>query len=726
MADATATLGLAVDSSKAESDLRRFEAVAKKTGETAEQVRDRYAKLAAGFSKGSPALQAATKGAETHATRLEQMSVSTQKAGAAAALFTRTIQGMVVALAGGGLYKALESAINGVAALGDRMQDTRLSGETLQGLRIGAAEARVSTEELNKALDTFTKVSKQAAPEAKEFYKALSNISPAFAEAFRAQAGKSGGQDERLRLIADALKGATTETQRYQLAQKALGTDNDRVIDMFIRGRQAIADYIETARGYGIMVDDVFIKKAQDAQRQLGVLSSVIADKLRVAIVDILPDLMKFIPVLERLGAGIMDFISNALPTEERPLGTLNRELEDTRNILQGLYKERDAATAANKEGGLMVSMGLSDNGLADIKTRIDKYEAYYNRLNKVIGANERAQFGPGLPKPANSNLPGFAGRTSLKDSPGTPFDSAVISINKHIAAMKADAEAVGASAGEHARLRTEAQILEAAQQKGGKVTAEQMEKIKALGQAAADAAQKLALARLASDIKFDRSQIGLSDSEQSANAQLRRIFGDDLTSSQAQFYKQQLMINDALRQYSDIGKDATKGFISDILAGKSALESLGNALEKIGNKLIDMAVDGLWGKAFGGGGGFNLLSLFGGSSGPTGSITVGSQSFPKFASGTDFAPGGWSIVGEQGPELLRLPRGAGVTSNDNLKQMMGGGDNVVHVSFAPSYNVTGSGPEIQQLRQQMARDQADFTARVEDAVRKAQQGRRL
>ena len=37
---------------------------------------------------------------------------------------------------------------------------------------------------------------------------------------------------------------------------------------------------------------------------------------------------------------------------------------------------------------------------------------------------------------------------------------------------------------------------------------------------------------------------------------------------------------------------------------------------------------------------------------------------FPGFASGTDFAKGGWSWVGENGPELIRVPRGAQIMSN--------------------------------------------------------------
>ena len=42
------------------------------------------------------------------------------------------------------------------------------------------------------------------------------------------------------------------------------------------------------------------------------------------------------------------------------------------------------------------------------------------------------------------------------------------------------------------------------------------------------------------------------------------------------------------------------------------------------------------------------------------------------FASGTDFAPGGLSLVGERGPELVNLPRGSQVFTNEESRGMMG------------------------------------------------------
>lgn len=689
MADSTIAVGIAVDSGPAVSGLRNLEAAAKRAGVSVEEMQARVSKASAGAATAgarmaastkaqSPALTAASRAAAAHATQLGHVATSTQKASAATAFFARSLQGMLVVLAGGGIYKLLEGSVKALAELGDRMRDTRLSGDTLQGLRIGAAEARVSTQELNKALDSFTAISKKAVPEAKEFYKALSAINPAFVSAFQAQAGKAGGQEERLRLIADALKSAKTETERLQLAQKALGTDNERVIDMFVKGRQALDDYIGKAREYGILVDEAFIKKAQDAERTLGILSTVIADKLRVAIVDILPDLMAFLPVLEKIGVGIMDIFANALETESRPLGTLNRELEDTRAHLQRLYKDRDAAVAANGDGGWAVSLGLSDNGLADLNSRIEKYEKYYERLSKAVSGNERAQFGPTLPS-GGSSAPGFPALPGRGPS-SSPWDSAVNSINRHIAAMTADAEAVGKTSAEHARLRVEAQLVEAGLRSGlSEAAVRSSEKFRELGQAAQDAAQKLALARVNDQIRLDRETSFLSQQDVQIAQQLRDIYpsvADALSSVEAQAMR----VNDAMKELSSsIESNLTSG-LTDIVSGtKSASDGfrdMANSIIKdIERMVIRMLViqplmrglqGMLGGFGFADGGVFGLPSIGNGHGLYAKGGVFANDNIPAFAKGGTFTN---SIVNS--PTLFRFAQGTGLMGEAGPEAIM-------------------------------------------------------
>lgn len=106
--------------------------------------------------------------------------------------------------------------------------------------------------------------------------------------------------------------------------------------------------------------------------------------------------------------------------------------------------------------------------------------------------------------------------------------------------------------------------------------------------------------------------------------------------------------------------KSAFKGFITDIKDGKGWLESLGSALNKIADKLLDMALDGLFnifGGTGGGGGGGGIFGFLGGLFG-----------IPGFANGTNNAPGGLAMVGERGPELVNLPRGSQVIPNKDLR----------------------------------------------------------
>lgn len=61
-----------------------------------------------------------------------------------------------------------------------------------------------------------------------------------------------------------------------------------------------------------------------------------------------------------------------------------------------------------------------------------------------------------------------------------------------------------------------------------------------------------------------------------------------------------------------------------------------------------------------------------------------------KFASGTLSAPGGMALVGERGPEMVELPRGARVYNNSETRGMMGGGgvthngDVILQVAIPP------------------------------------------
>ncbi len=104
------------------------------------------------------------------------------------------------------------------------------------------------------------------------------------------------------------------------------------------------------------------------------------------------------------------------------------------------------------------------------------------------------------------------------------------------------------------------------------------------------------------------------------------------------------------------------------------ALEKASGNLGQFGNGLGQLGTTLAAGASGGGGGLLSALSGIGrsifASSGQFASAWM-SGGIGLYANGTNNAPGGLSIVGERGPELLNLPRGSGVMSNHKLMEAL-------------------------------------------------------
>lgn len=96
--------------------------------------------------------------------------------------------------------------------------------------------------------------------------------------------------------------------------------------------------------------------------------------------------------------------------------------------------------------------------------------------------------------------------------------------------------------------------------------------------------------------LDFERQQLGRSADEASVYSRLRGVPGalDNAGSLTAtgETLASQLRLNSALTEFKSISGDAAKSFVHDLMAGKTAAEALGNALQNISAKLADKAID--------------------------------------------------------------------------------------------------------------------------------------
>lgn len=240
-----------------------------------------------------------------------------------------------------------------------------------------------------------------------------------------------------------------------------------------------------------------------------------------------------------------------------------------------------------------------------------------------------------------------MADRTAELESRGQAYDDLLAKGREFIASQDMETQALGLTEEAAARLRYEQQLLNEAQQAGLDLSLAQISSIKTLAGEMAAAEERA-----------------------------------------RQFTESQERMREAAAQFAAVGKDVTKGFISDLMNGKSAAEALQGALSKIADVLLDQVLDAVFqvngaGGTGGGGGGFlNLFgSLFGGA-------------FPAAPKVGLFAKGGISdrpaIFAEAGPEAaVPLPDGRRIPVD--LGKSAGGGKTKVDVSVGVRIDQDGN-----------------------------------
>ena len=266
-------------------------------------------------------------------------------------------------------------------------------------------------------------------------------------------------------------------------------------------------------------------------------------------------------------------------------------------------------------------------------------------------------------------------------------FEREVDQIEKRTAALQAEVQTIGLStlAQEKAKAMAELRFaaMQTAAKEGRKVSADEQASIEKLSTAYANAqAQAAFLNKLQAERENTqnlRDQVALVGLEGAALEKARikqqllndaRKAGIDLTPQMREqisaLADQNAQYKHALDTISEIrtqSQDALKGFISDMREGTSASEALGNALNRIADKLIDMGANSLVETALGGllGGNSGSGSILGGllGLGGGGATTSGwaTSVLPAFAGGG--VTRGASLAGEAGPEaVVPLPDG--------------------------------------------------------------------
>jgi hypothetical protein len=486
------------------------------------------------------------------------------------------IKALIPAAAVTGALASIKSVVDALAELGDKAQDTRLPVQDLQALSIGATQARVSSDELSKAIATFTDVSKKSSDEGKDFYKALQNIGTGFVSAFK----DSSSQSDRLRILAQAMASTTDEVKRAQLGLTAFGSDGERVTSYIASLASGMDDIIQRAKDIGIAIDETMVKQAQVASTQLGALAQVIGAELTSSIASLIPSIVELLPYLEKIGALVRDIIASFASPASRPTSTLESEIDVSISRVRDFQNEIADLRKQEANPGFVASMlGKDyDKEIDAIQKKIDKEKEFQALRNQILDRRQDQE--DDTPKPAPP--PAFKPRPKLNPTENAgqdAFDRTAEQITKHTAAINADTVAVFENNAAREQLRAEFTLLNAIRKDEGEVT-----------QAQIDQYEKLR-ASMSAEQALEQAHISLTPAHRAAFISA----SEGARTATANYDAARESLNKLNSASSQVGSALSSAFADAVVEGKS----LGDVLTSLAKQLEKMALNSVFSSFF-------------------------------------------------------------------------------------------------------------------------------
>jgi hypothetical protein len=642
----------------------------------------------------------------------------------------------------GALLAALSSVNGQLADIQKNADFSGISTDRIQQLQFAAGQSGISNDQSATDLANVSKLLADANYNENSLTKLLdeNNIK------YKDRNGQIISLNQLLN-IAGTLIGSFDSIPDKTKAAQMLGLSQGWV-DALHGGSAAFEAVAQSANDAGVIIDSQTIAKAALFDQAWKASSATLSAEFKAVTADIAV-------YLDGLIDKANGFIASLNLSNGTAAGSGQTKFDAIADAVDIVAK--DSVGAAQDVAQLtrvidqLVSSGSGDPqivaGLEEIRAKAQLAAGMIQQVNEQQSA---AAFPGGVPlpssRPAAANAKTGTGSLPSKDTSADAYDKAAASVEKLTAKTIAQVDAEGLGAGALAEYEAQAKLKTAADQAGIPITQKVLDQMQDLAQDAGEAADALAKAKVASDISRGSQTALFTPADLAIANQLKGIYGDDIPAAMASSQAASLKFNATIKDLGTLGQQVNSGFLVDfetqIRNGASAMAALQtagvNALGKIADKLTQMAADNLWSSAFGGstgGSGGFFASIFGsptgavnangsiaGAAGPT--SVGGAPLVGAFASGTDNAPGGMSLVGENGPEIMNIPKGAQVIPNDVLKGGGGSGvnSNVNFTINAPNADSEGLG----RLQLQLEQLKAEIPSRVVSAVTLAKKQRKL
>lgn len=648
-------------------------------------------------------LQQLAPGADRYATALGHLGV----AGIAAGL---AISGVAAA------FKGARNAATFADDIADTANRLHITTDALQEYRFAVRAAGGEERGADEALENFNETlgkAHEGLPKALKGFKALGFT--------KAQVDGFKDADTALKAVTERLQGLSDVDRDALISQFGL-TGLKPALDGGIEKLQALRS---EAHKLGLVMDAELVKRGGELNDQFETVSKVIDIQMKSALIDLGPillDLLKGMAELAKLAADVADAFK---AIENRRTDTLLKNRASFQRRASGLLGKVVPGLAAHDED-------RAAQALREIIERTNGGSPKLGATRKLIDQSKTGGGGSGPRddtaqrlESLNQSLAGAIRDRLQAELQLTGDVEARAAIERQIAQQEL-AEALSRIAKQRADLADDKGFKGDRKAANAKLDLAEIEIRKA-----AEARQNLINreADWAAEDRADETRKAIRDAElqllEAAAAQA--VTAAERTRIEAQILKikQQEALHEAAKQ---ISRDEQSGKISDAegaqrfkavkdaqgaevtLFGQdhltavqryiASIQDLSTTMEEAGVNAARQLSDGLADAILGARSlGDVARSVFQQLAADILSATIQksitgpllsalSAGIPAHASGTNFAPGGLSLVGERGPELVRLPRGAQVIPNDVLRGLgRTGGGNSSH--FSPTLHMS-------------------------------------
>ena len=299
-----------------------------------------------------------------------------------------------IALALGGALRISREAVAAFDEIGKRADTLRLSTDGFQALTLAANEEGIAFEKIETGVRALTERQSQLTKGQGELYSRLKDTHPELLK----QLAALDSNDDRLRLITQALKNANSETERNTIAYAAFGEAGLEVARMLERQEGGYDGLLDRSREMGI-VEEEAIRRAETYAGEMGELARQIDVNLKQAFVDLAPVMIEAYEFAADVSSGIRDITAaigemfDAIRTDNsvaRGLVNMDAEIEGQLGLLRELRAARRDFGAPGAPGPSGRAQGAidqvralygSEGDLKDLERTIAEVERKYNGM---------------------------------------------------------------------------------------------------------------------------------------------------------------------------------------------------------------------------------------------------------------------------------------------------------------------------------------------------------